>query len=44
MSFKYGKSVGSALYQKSVYTKAVRHFEENNYKGDDLHADRNKID
>ena len=25
-------------------TKAVRHFEKNNYQGDELHANRNKID
>ena len=29
---------------KNEDTKAVRHFEENNYQGDDLHANRNKID
>ena len=28
---------------KNEDTKAVRYFEENNYKGDDLHANRNKI-
>ena len=29
---------------KNEDTKAVRHFEENNHQGDDLHANRNKID
>ena len=29
---------------KNVDTKAVRHFEENNYQGEDLHAISNKID
>ena len=29
---------------KNEDTKAIRHFEENNYEGDDLHANRNKID
>ena len=29
---------------KNVDAKAVRHFEENNLQGDDLHANRNTID
>ena len=29
---------------KNVDTKTVRHFEENNYQGDDLHANHNKND
>ena len=29
---------------KNEDTKAVRHFEENNYQGNDLHANRNTID
>ena len=29
---------------KNEDTNVVRHFEENNYQGDDLHANSNKID
>ena len=29
---------------KNDDTKAVLHFEENNYQGNDLHANRNKIE
>ena len=29
---------------KNEDTKAVRHFEENNYQGDEIHANRNKTD
>ena len=32
------------LVQKNEDTKAVRHFEEYNYQGNDLHAILNKID
>ena len=29
---------------KSEDTKAIRHFQENNYEGDDLHENRNEIE
>ena len=44
MSFKCWRSVESAFYQEMRDTKAVHHFEEKNYQGDDLHANCNKID
>ena len=37
---KYGKRPLS----KNENTEAVRHFEENDYQGEILHANRNKID
>ena len=44
MSFKLQRSVGRALCQKNEDVKAVRHFEENNNQGDDLHKNKNKTD
>ena len=44
MSFEISEKCRKRPLSKNENTKAVRHFEENNYQPDDLHLNRYKID